>query len=60
MAESEKSETSEEILERACKFYCDWYDGTAHEGLTAGAVAYELVSSIRQALAGLAEHAADR
>lgn len=40
-------------LEKACIFYCDWYDGHAYEGRSADNVTYDLVAFCRMALAKL-------
>lgn len=40
---------SRQILESACKLYCSWYD-RGEPAMTAGAMAYDLVSLIRLAL----------
>lgn len=41
-------------LERACSRYCRWYD-EGIPGVDASSMAYDMVSSIRQALAKLKE-----
>jgi hypothetical protein len=44
--------TAADHLEWACKFYCGWYDRNEPR-MDASAVAYELVTACRQALAAL-------
>ena len=46
-----KKEEAIRLGEAACKFYVDWYDHG--ESYTAGGMAYDLVSYIRQMLAAL-------
>lgn len=47
-------EAAKSDLERGCKLYCNWYD-TGQPLMDGGAMAYELVSTMRQALDKLTE-----